>query len=245
MSVSHIFAVPESINFDDHLVATYYYQTSSKVNILEAVRSIAETQSVGTWVSLSKTIDTIRQRHQGRVISLWEAPDHENSLPEGVQRRNWIFQVAYPLHNFGPQLPLMLTTAFGEVSVEDHLKLLDIHFPRAYVEQFKGPKFGVEGVRKLLGVEDRPLLMSIIKPPLGLTPQESAAEFYQAALGKIDLVKDDELLVSHPWSHFTDRIREHQNAARRVFEESGHKVLYFVNITDRPRPHDGKRLPRH
>jgi 2,3-diketo-5-methylthiopentyl-1-phosphate enolase len=228
------FAIPESIADQERLVATYLYQTPAQLNILKAVRSLAETQSVGTWVSLAKSTDEIRQRHLGQIISLWEVPDYENSLPEEVTRRSWVFQVAYPLHNFGPQLPLMLTTAYGEVSAADNLKLLDIHFPRAYVEQFKGPKFGIQGVRDLLGVQDRPLLLSIIKPPMGLTPQESATEYYKSALGGVDVVKDDELLVSHPWSAFTERAREHKQAAQAAHEQTGQKTLYFVNITDRP-----------
>jgi 2,3-diketo-5-methylthiopentyl-1-phosphate enolase len=228
------FAISESIAGEERLVATYLYQTPAQVNILKAVRALAETQSVGTWVSVSRTTDEIRQRHLGRIISLWEVPDYENSLPEGVSRRSWIFQVAYPLHNFGAQLPLMLTTAYGEVSAAEDLKLLDIHFPRAYVEQFQGPKFGIPGVRDLLGVQERPLLLSIIKPPMGLTPQESAAEFYKSALGGADVVKDDELLVSHPWSTFSERVREHKKAAEAAYEQSGQKTLYFVNITDRP-----------
>jgi 2,3-diketo-5-methylthiopentyl-1-phosphate enolase len=157
------FAIPESIAYQDYLVATYLYQTPAQADILKAVRLIAETQSTGTWVSLSRTTDEIRQRHLGKVISLWEVPDYENSLPDGMTRRGWIFQVAYPTHNFGTQLPLMLTTAYGEVSALDSLKLLDIHFPRAYVEGFKGAKFGIQGVRDLLGVQERPLLMAIIK----------------------------------------------------------------------------------
>jgi 2,3-diketo-5-methylthiopentyl-1-phosphate enolase len=228
------FALPESIDYEHSLVATYLYQTPAQTDIHKAVRTIAETQSVGTWVSLSKTTEEIRQRHLGRVIALWEAPDYENSLPEGVSRRSWIFQIAYPSHNFGPQIPLMLTTAYGEVSATENLKLLDIHFPKAYVEQFKGPKFGIQGVRDLLGIQERPLLLSIIKPPMGLTPAESAAELYKATLGGADAVKDDELLVSHPWSEFTERIKEHEQAAQAVYEQSGHKSLYFVNITDRP-----------
>jgi 2,3-diketo-5-methylthiopentyl-1-phosphate enolase len=129
---------------------------------------------------------------------------------------------------------LLLTTVYGEVSATENIKLLDIHFPKAYVEQFKGPKFGIQGVRNLLDVQDRPLLLSIIKPPLGLTPKESAAEFYKSALGSADIAKDDELLVSHPWSQFTERIKEHRGAAQAVFDQTGHKTLYFVNITDRP-----------
>ena len=226
--------LPESIDYDDYMVATYFYQTPVDVRILDAVRSIAETQSCGTWVSVSKSTDAIKQRHLGRIVALWEVPDNENSLPEDVSTRNWIFQVAYPIHNFGAQIPLMLTTAYGEVATVERLRLLDLHFPQAYIRQFKGPKFGIQGIRNLLGVQDRPLLLSIIKPPLGLSPEESAAEFYKSSLGGADAVKDDELLVSHPWSTFTERIQHNRAAAQKVFDQTGQKTLYFVNITDRP-----------
>lgn len=226
--------IPESINYDDYLVATYAYQTPANVRILDAVCSIAETQSCGTWVSVGKSSGVIRQRHLGRVVSLWEVPDHENSLPPDISRRNWIFQIAYPIHNFGAQIPLMLTTAYGEVAAVENLRLLDLHFPDAYTRQFNGARFGIQGIRDLLGVRDRPLVLSIIKPPLGLTPDESAAEFHKAALGGADAVKDDELLFTHPWSELTERIRKHQQAAKAVFEQTGQKTLYFTNITDRP-----------
>lgn len=225
--------IPESIDYGDFLIVTYSYQTLARVDILEAVRSIAETQSCGTWVGLSKSTGEIRQRHLGRVISLWEVPDYENGLPN-QEMRYWVFQIAYPIHNFGAQLPLMLTTAYGEVSAFGNLKCLDIHFPKSYIDQFQGPKFGIAGIRKLLDIHDRPLLLSIIKPPLGLTPQESAAEFYKATLGGADLVKDDELLVSHPWNNFIDRARAHQEVAHQIFEQTGRKLLHFVNISDRP-----------
>lgn len=226
--------LPESIDYNDYLVATYIHQSQGRVNIQKVVRSFAETQSIGTWTSVSQTTDMIRERHLGRVISLWESPDYENSLPGDDVRRNWIFQVAYPIHNFGPQIPLMLTTAFGEISAMENIRLVDIHFPKAYIDQLKGPKFGIPGVRDLLSIHDRPLLLSIIKPPLGLTPDECATEFYKSTIGGADVVKDDELVVSHPWNHFIDRVRSVQRAAGAVYEQTGRKLLYFVNITDRP-----------
>jgi 2,3-diketo-5-methylthiopentyl-1-phosphate enolase len=73
-----------------------------------------------------------------------------------------------------------------------------------------------------------------MKPALGLSPRESADILYQVALGGSDAVKDDELLVAHPWSEIADRVREHERAARAAFEETGHRTLYFVNVTDRP-----------
>ena len=228
------FALPESVEFRDVVVATYLYRCDGQVDIHRAARALAEMQSTGTWVSLDRETPVIRERHAGRVIAIWEVPDHEVPTPEDHGLRAWVLQVAYPAHNIGDQIPLLLATVYGECASSGTVKLLDVHLPESFVRAFAGPRFGLEGIRELVGAAGRPLLVAIIKPAIGLTPTESAQVFYEAALGGADAVKDDELLVSHPWSTFTDRVREHGLAAQRAFEATGHRTLYFVNVTDRP-----------
>jgi 2,3-diketo-5-methylthiopentyl-1-phosphate enolase len=228
------YRIPEALSDGDYVVATYLYQTKAKVNIHKLAYALSEEQSSGTWLNLPGETDTVLKRHIGRVISIWEVPDYECSVPETVTERTWIIQIGYPVHNFGAQLPLMLTTVHGNVSAAGRLKLIDLTFPEAYTKEFKGPKFGIQGVRDRLGVQNRPLVHTMIKPSIGLTPEQSAEAFYQAALGGIDAVKDDELVVSHPWSDYLDRVKLHTEAADKAFEETGEKTLYFVNVTDRP-----------
>ncbi len=228
------FALPESVEFRDVVVATYLYRCDGQADIHRAARALAEMQSTGTWVSLDRETPVIRERHAGRVIAIWEVPDHEVPTPEDHGLRAWVLQVAYPAHNIGDQIPLLLATVYGECASSGTVKLLDVHLPESFVRAFAGPRFGLEGIRELVGAAGRPLLVAIVKPAIGLTPTDSAQVFYEAALGGADAVKDDELLVSHPWSTFTDRVREHGLAAQRAFEATGHRTLYFVNVTDRP-----------
>jgi 2,3-diketo-5-methylthiopentyl-1-phosphate enolase len=228
------FAMPESIDQREFVIATYLYRTEPGVDIHEAARALAEMQSTGTWVTLERETRTIQERHSARVVAIWEVPDHETELPSGHGSRQWVLQIAYPSHNIGGQIPLLLATVYGECASAGEIKLLDLHLPEAFVGAFKGPKFGLDGIRELVGAPDRPLLITMLKPAIGLTPKESAEVFYQAAIGGSDGVKDDELLVSQPWSHFLDRVREHERAAHAAFEETGQRTLYFVNITDRP-----------
>jgi len=228
------FAMPESLDYREFVVATYLYRTPVDVDIHRAASALAEQQSTGTWVALERETDAIRQRHAARVVGIWEVPDHETGAPIGRDVRDWVIQIAYPIHNIGTQIPLLMATVYGECASSGELKLIDLHLPEAFVGAFKGPKFGMDGIRELVGATDRPLLITMMKPALGLTPKESAEVFYQAAIGGSDGVKDDELLVSHPWSHYLDRVREHERAAQQAFDETGRRTLYFVNITDRP-----------
>jgi 2,3-diketo-5-methylthiopentyl-1-phosphate enolase len=228
------FAMPESIDQREFVIATYLYRTAPGIDIHAAARALAEMQSTGTWVALEGETRTIQERHSARVLAIWEVPDHETELPASHGSREWVLQIAYPSHNLGAQIPLLLATVYGECASAGEIKLLDLHLPEAFVGAFKGPKFGLDGIRELVGAAGRPLLITMMKPAIGLTPKESAEVFYQAAIGGSDGVKDDELLVSQPWSHFLDRVREHERAAHAAFEETGHRTLYFVNITDRP-----------
>jgi 2,3-diketo-5-methylthiopentyl-1-phosphate enolase len=227
------FAMPESLDYAEFVIATYLYRTPSDVDIHRAAHALAEQQSTGTWVALERETQAIRERHAARVVAIWEVPDDEATGPAG-DTRDWILQIAFPSHNIGAQIPLLLATVYGECASSGELKLLDLHLPESFVGAFKGPKFGLEGIRELVGATDRPLLITMLKPALGLNPRESAEVFYQADIGGSDAVKDDELLVSHPWSHYLDRVREHERAAQAAFDETGHRTLYFVNITDRP-----------
>ena len=228
------FRIPESVDHGSHIIATYLFQTSARADIHKLVAALSEEQSSGTWVTLAHETAEVRERHVGKVIAIWELPDHEVSVPEDISTRDWVLQIAYPAHNIGPQIPLLLTTVNGNIASAGRLKLLDLHFPASWTAGFAGPKFGIAGMRKRLGVPDRPLLIVMVKPSIGLTPELSAEAFYQAAVGGADGVKDDELVVSHPWSHFLERVRTHGDAARRAYDETGRRTLYFVNITDRP-----------
>jgi 2,3-diketo-5-methylthiopentyl-1-phosphate enolase len=219
----------------DVVTATYQYRAPAGTDIAGLARSLAELQSSGAWVELAGETDAIRGRHAARVARTWEIPPDAAADPTGpAGERCWGIEIAYPVHNTDGQIPLLLATVFGECASWRGLKLTDIGLPRSFVERFSGPAVGLDGIRALLDVSGRPLLVTIMKPAIGLTPKESAAVFYQAAIGGSDAVKDDEKVGSQPWSNYLDRIHKHAEAARAAYEETGHRTLYFVNITDRP-----------
>ncbi len=227
-------AMRESIDGRQFVTATYLHRAEPGVDIHRAALDLAALQSTGTWVALARETEDVRSRHAGRVVALWEVPDHELAEPAVTDGSTWIIQVAYPLHNIGFQLPLLLATVYGECASSGLVKLIDLELPDAFVREFRGPKLGLAGLRERLGVDNRPLVVAMMKPALGLTPKESAEVFLQLARGGVDAVKDDELLVSHPWSGLVDRVRELARASQAAYEETGHRTLHFANVTDRP-----------
>jgi 2,3-diketo-5-methylthiopentyl-1-phosphate enolase len=194
---------------------------------------LAVEQSTGTWVAVpGETVD-VRCQHIAKVIGVYEVPDYEFAVPPNLQTRQWFVQVAYPEVNIGEQIPMLLTTVVGNISMGGDIKLVDIRFPKKYVAGFKGPKFGIEGIRKVLGVKKRPLLNNMIKPCTGYRLKVGAELFRKAALGGCDIIKDDELIADASFNSVVGRVKRYMQIEKQVYEEKGEHTLYTVNVTDK------------
>src|SRR6185436_5909353 len=146
----------------------------------------------------------------------------------------YFMTIALPSVNVGPSIPMLLATTIGnDVSTSVQAKLVDLELPDTLAEALHGPRFGIEGVRKLVGVHDRPLVLNMIKPCTGLTPEAGAQIFYETALGGVDLIKDDELMGNPSFSPVVDRVKAYLAAGERARDETGRDVVYIPNVTDR------------
>ena len=227
----NILMLPESIEAEDFIIATYYLATETR-DALKRAEALALEQSTGTWVDVPEETPQVRARHTAKVIGVYEVPPYEFALPEGPGERQFVVQVAFPTLNIGVQLPELLTTMLGNVSMTGKVKLLDITFPQKWLANFQGPRFGASGVRELLGVPERPLLMSITKPSIGIPPETIGRLAYEMAMGGVDIIKDDELLADPDYCAVVERVKAVMPTLRRAYEETGEQTIYCVNITD-------------
>src|SRR6185437_4040608 len=145
----------------------------------------------------------------------------------------------------GPSLPNLLSTVAGnlfELKPFSGLKLLDVTLSPAFLDRYQGPQFAVAGTRRFAGVSSGPLIGTIIKPSVGLTPEATAATVEALLRGGIDFIKDDELQADGPHCPFSDRLREVMKVINRHAEQTGRKPMYAFNITgeidDMLRRHD-------
>jgi len=226
-------ALPEGIDHDEYIIGTYLACFPKDIPIPFAAQLLAIEQSTGTWVPVPGETPEVRHKHVAKVIGVYEVPDYEFSVPSSVETRNYIIQIAYPEVNIGEQIPMLLTTVVGNISMAGQIKLVDVYFPEKYVAGFQGPKFGIPGVREILGVHDRPLLNNMIKPCTGYTPEVGVRLFREAALGGCDNIKDDELLADASFNAVEKRVKLYMEAERQVYEETGEHTLYTVNVSDK------------
>jgi len=195
-----------------------FYVEPEGISLTEAAGGVAAESSVGTWTELT-TIKPYVEKLAARVFSI----DGNN------------IHIAYPIELFEHgNMPNILSSVAGNVfglRALKNLRLNDIHLPRELVRSFKGPKYGIAGIRKLLNVKGRPLVGTIIKPKLGLKTKDHAKVAYDAWVGGCDVVKDDENLSSQRFNPFDDRVVATLEMRDRAEEETGEKKVYMVNIT--------------
>jgi len=224
-------ALPDSIDAEKYVICTYYVRLPSMLDIRELAQGAAVEQSTGTWTLVPGETAAVRERHVAKVIGIYETPQYEFSLPSNLERRQYIIQIAFPWENFGQQIPMLLTTVIGNISLGP-IKCLDMSFPKSWLKGFKGPKFGIKGLRKLLKVKKRPFVNNMIKPCVYTSADMGAALCYEAAAGGADIIKDDELLANPDFNTLEDRIPKFMESIDRADAEKGEKTLFTVNITD-------------
>ena len=185
---SQLYVLPESINREDYVIAKHIVRTKSKDCIKLAGEMVAE-QTWGSWADLPRATFELIEKNGGKVFSVFGVPDYTDVIPDG--ERNIVIELAYPIVNFGYQIPMLFTSVAGIIGMM-HLKVVDLEFPQRFLDALPGPKFGIEGIRDFLNVRDRPITLSMIKPCVGMQPEETAQLFYEVTSGGIDMIKDAE-----------------------------------------------------
>lgn len=233
MILRDMYMLSEDVCGKDYALAVYFIQLPQGVNVVEKAEKMAVGQTVGTWVDVPGITARMQSGHMGRVVNIMEAPPYELVTQAGEMMRSYFIQIAYPVINFGSQFPMMLTTLLGnDASTSSQVKLVDLQLPEAFVDKFRGPAYGTAGLREMVSVTDRPLLLNMIKPCTGFSPREGARIFYETALGGVDFIKDDELLGNPDFCRAADRVREYNAAAKAAYEKTGKETVYICNITD-------------
>jgi ribulose-bisphosphate carboxylase large chain len=199
------------------LICTFYVEPEG-ISLKEAAGGVAAESSIGTWTELTTT-EPYMAKLAACVFSM------EGNLAK----------IAYPIELFEQgNMPNILSSVAGNVfglKALKNLRLNDIELPAKLVKGFKGPKFGIQGVRSLLKVPERPLVGTIIKPKLGLKTKDHAKVAYEAWAGGCDVVKDDENLSSQQFNPFEERIVKTLEGRDKAEEETGERKVYMANIT--------------
>lgn len=224
----------------DHQWVTANYIVESSLPLHKAVTVLAGEQSTGTFVRVNRESDELRKEFAAEVTEVTEVPlTGASPLPGSVgdprERARARVSIRFPLDNFGPSIPNLLAAVAGnlfEIKELSAIKLVDLDLPQAFAGRYLGPQFGVEGTRRQLGRQRGAMIGTIIKPSIGLSPEETAEVVDELSVAGIDFIKDDELQGNGRKSPLKERIRAIMPVLERHADRTGKKPMYAFNITD-------------
>ncbi|MBW2995985.1 type III ribulose-bisphosphate carboxylase [Candidatus Woesearchaeota archaeon] len=202
------------------LVAEYRVEPN-KISIEKACEHIAGESSIGTWTTIATMNKQIATKLKPNVYS--------------INRQTKEVKIAYPAQLFeAGNMPQIYSAVAGNIfgmKAVKGLRLQDISFPKVIMDKFSGPKFGIQGVRRVLKVPKRPLVGTIVKPKVGLTHKQHAKVAYESWLGGLDIVKDDENLSSMSFNNFEKRVKDTLKLRDKAELETGEMKMYMANVT--------------
>ncbi|HEX4884157.1 MAG TPA: RuBisCO large subunit C-terminal-like domain-containing protein [Casimicrobiaceae bacterium] len=203
------------------LVATYRVRAPSH-DAPAIAESLALEQSVEVGPAVVRDA-FVRDEIMGRVLGIAETGE------DGVHDVRIALAVATTGHDVAQTFNML----FGNSSLHAHVELTDVEFPPAFAARFPGPRFGIDGLRALLGAHDRPLTCAALKPQ-GLSAQRLAALCRDLVLGGVDIVKDDHGLADQDYAPFAQRVAACQRALAQAARETGRAALYAPSLVGPP-----------
>lgn len=223
----------ESVNHDRYIIATYYIEDTLEdqdwIEHLHQVQRMALEGSTSSWMRVKEDTGEVREKLTSKVLGYYEVPTGNKN------KKSAVIQLGFPIDawDVNMNVPMMLLTIAGNAFVfGDLVKLLDVYYPKEVVSRFKGPKFGISGLREKKGIPDRPMSLHIIKPKMGMTPEQTAEQVFQTALGGADFAKDDEMLADLENSPWEKRLEAVLKAVDKAEKETGKRLTYMLSITD-------------
>ncbi len=211
-------ALGEELDKDAYVITKY--RVSTDLPIEKAAEAIAAEQSTGTWTGISTLNDDVFRKYAAKVTAI-----------DGD-----MVTIAYPEEDFSirvgavPQILSVISGNLYGLGALKGVRLEDVEFPKGILKQYKGPKFGDQGLREILHRPEKPLVGTIVKPKIGLSPEDTAKYIYEAGSGGLTNGKDDETLVDQVFCPIEARTKAVAEALDRLREE-GHYMVHAINIS--------------
>ncbi len=203
------------------LIMQYKITPAKGRKLKEVASMVAGESSVGTWTDIKTMKPRIGKKLAPKVFYLSEK-----------QKRA---RIAYPLELFElGNVPEILSSIGGNIYGMKSVNGLlweDVRIPKKMLHSFKGPRFGIKGLRRKFKVWKRPFVGTIVKPKVGLEPGEHSMVAYDSWIGGCDIVKDDENLTNQRFNRFKKRFLKTIKMKDKAEKETGNKKAYLINCT--------------
>jgi ribulose-bisphosphate carboxylase large chain len=222
----NLFSSLEEIDRDKYFIATY--KAKSVTTLMSLAWDIAMGQSVGNPSIRNKwEDDELYENHSCLILNNKDILEKTN---EGF------VDIAFPLANIDwiddgiNHLICQLMGGHTDINIVERCRLVGLVLPEHIKNLFKGPKFGITGMRKLTGSLDKPLLGGILKPKViqnRIILEDMVRELID---GGVDFIKEDEIMSNVPHLPLDKRVDVVANLLSKV----NYKLVFCHTINADP-----------
>jgi len=181
----------------DHIIVSYSYSSHSEVG--EIINRILKEQSGMVNSKYAKPLYTFEKN----VIKFGYNTKYVTTLQQ-----------------------ILNLLALHDIPILDALLVEDICFPKKFIRKFKGPKFGRDGIRKLLNVKDRPVLQTVLLPEENLNIQIVKDLCKRLFVAGTDEMADHRTMIEN-LQNFRDRVETIIQITDEIKTDFGQKLYYF------------------
>ena len=143
--------------------------------------------------------------------------------------------IEFPLEAIGTDLAALTTIAIGGVySIKGFSGIRIVGMKPAAGVRGRASRSSIRRCRQsraLRGCTGRPIIGSIVKPALGLRPNETAELVREFVEADVDFIKDDEKLMSPAYSPLAERVKAIMPVILDREQKTGKKVMYAFGIS--------------
>jgi len=214
------------IDADKYYIATY--EMASSTSLKDAAWNLAIGQSVGN----------------PNVRNEWETDDlfeNNSCVIVGDEKKlekltEGIVEIAFPVINTDWKtdgISHMLCQLMGghvDIDIITKCRLVKLELPETVTKHFKGPKFGITGIRKFTKQYDKPIFGSIVKPKIGITPKVLLEMVKQMVDGGVDFIKEDEIMSNPIFCPLDTRV----DLISNYLAKQSRKIVYCHTINCDP-----------
>tara|TARA_X000000950_G_scaffold273856_1_gene358161 strand:+ start:2515 stop:3774 length:1260 start_codon:yes stop_codon:yes gene_type:complete len=215
------FLFNESVDLNNYFIAKYFLKSN---DMLRAAKGIAIGQSIGNPnVRLDGETAELLENHLAVIL------DHPENLKN---KKEAIVKIAYPVKNLNLEedgvTQLTCIVMGGQMDIEEILscRLMDLELPEIFLKTFKGPKIGMNNIKKRTNSIGRPLLGGIVKPKTGLDIETLKTVCVNMVKGGVDFIKEDEILGNPSCCPFEERVKIVNDAVQNEAIKLNKEVFY-------------------
>lgn len=152
------------------------------------------------------------------------------SLEPTGDGKYYLARISYGVECSAFEATQFLNVVFGNSSLQPHIWVVDIELAPSLIEHFKGPRFGLNGIRELVKTPKRAMIQAVIKP-MGTSPAQLADMCKAYVQGGADVIKDDHGITNQSFCTFEERIKCCAATVAETNAQTGHHTLYAANVS--------------